>query len=152
MGAKSGGEKLRKAEWPARILCSTGNSPLHFLSIRFKFYLPRSECNAFSPVDAKLEFAALPVDAVSPFVGGQFHRSQRRMGHPSRILEAGSGLTVSRLGVVKRYLDRGRLLWPADVSRASETEKKQTANGTPLDSRPYQIHSLRTGTTVIADA
>jgi len=32
MGAKSGGEKLRKSEWPARILCSTGNSPLHFLS------------------------------------------------------------------------------------------------------------------------
>ena len=32
MGAKSGGEKLRKLEWPARILCSTGNSPLHFLS------------------------------------------------------------------------------------------------------------------------
>src|SRR5947209_20380137 len=32
MGAKSGGEKLRKSEWPARILCSTGNSPLHFLN------------------------------------------------------------------------------------------------------------------------
>ena len=32
MGAKSGGEKLRKLEWPARILRSTGNSPLHFLS------------------------------------------------------------------------------------------------------------------------
>src|SRR5947209_3160621 len=32
MGAKSGVEKLRKSEWPARILCSTGNSPLHFLS------------------------------------------------------------------------------------------------------------------------
>jgi hypothetical protein len=32
MGAKSGGEKLRKSEWPARILCSTGNSPLPFLS------------------------------------------------------------------------------------------------------------------------
>ncbi len=30
MGAKSGGEKLRKSEWPARILCSTGNSPLQF--------------------------------------------------------------------------------------------------------------------------
>src|SRR5438552_14858674 len=33
MGAKSGGEKLRKLEWPARILCSTGNSPLHFAEL-----------------------------------------------------------------------------------------------------------------------
>src|ERR1700722_5107119 len=31
MGAKSGGEKLRLWEWPARILCSTGNSPVQFL-------------------------------------------------------------------------------------------------------------------------
>lgn len=31
MGAKLGGEKLLKPEWPARILCSTGNSPLCFL-------------------------------------------------------------------------------------------------------------------------
>jgi len=26
------GEAPHKSEWPARILCSTGNSPLHFLS------------------------------------------------------------------------------------------------------------------------
>src|SRR5207245_6707957 len=32
MGATSGGEKLRKSEWPARILCSTGDGLLHFLS------------------------------------------------------------------------------------------------------------------------
>src|SRR5579864_396859 len=33
MGAKSGGEKLRKSECPARILCSTGNSPLQLCAL-----------------------------------------------------------------------------------------------------------------------
>ncbi len=73
------------------------------------------------------------------------------MGHPSRILEAGSGLTVSRLGVVKRSSTEegfcGRRSF-AGFRNGEETESKRT----PLGSRPCQIHFLRTAATVIADA
>ena len=53
MGAKSGGEKLRSWEWPARIVCSSGNGPVHFSAYEHMasiFGKPQNDAEPYSAI------------------------------------------------------------------------------------------------------